>query len=116
MENKIVSFPRNAVTVISPTMRVAVGDYHLPLLTLVRVGDDCYFCLHEKGKLPNPRNMVSLQESTNKKISVETYTVISAAIYDNEKFGGYHVNPHGFLVGYCLAKGVDLYAENLLER
>ena len=109
-------------SIISPSVRVAIGDIHLPFLTLVAIEDDHYSCLHEKRCLPEPRVMQGRLSGIlfNKglyynKIPKETYEVIKDAINIHEKVQGYHLNPHTFMYTWCLSKGVDLYKEGILS-
>lgn len=117
------SAQRNKITEVSPTMRVSIGDIFAPFLTLVRVGNEYFFCSHEKGFPPVPSKMLGNLSGVlhNKNcsyvaISQGMFNIILEAIQCNESSGGYHINPHSFLVGYCQAKGLDLYKKGLLKK
>lgn len=109
-------------SVISPTIRVAVGDVHRPLLTVVRIEEEAFFCTHDKHFLPDPRKLAGEEKGVQHKgkleffkIGIDTWQVISEAINTHEKYSGFHINPHTFLVAWCLSKGVDLYELGLLS-
>jgi hypothetical protein len=113
---------RRVPSVISSSIRVAIGDVHLPFMTLVRVEQECFLCLHEKKVLPDAVGLVGKEEGFQfnsnlefKKIPFEHYEIILTAIKVHEEHQGYHINSHSFLVGFCISRGVDLYKEIYLK-
>ena len=107
----------------SPTVRVAIGDYYFPFLTLVHLEDEdkTLFCLHEKACFPDSKYIkqyLATEQSSfilKDKLSfkeVECHKVRSAllnAIHQQERQASSHINPFSFLIGYCLACDIDLY-------
>lgn len=106
---------------LSPSIRVAVGDVHLPFLTLAKIDGKFFVSLHEKRCLPEPRAMSGKEDGVlhrgglrYKKISERNYNIVLQGIIEHEKVQGYHINPHTFLYAWCLAREVDLYQEDIL--
>lgn len=124
--NKVVSLKsvqRGRInSTISPSVRVAVGDVHLPFLTLVKASSECFICLHEKRCLPDIRKMTGNKEGVLyrgdlKYITTDekSWQTLLEAIKEHEKHQGYHINSHTFIVAWCLSKGFDLYKEGVFS-
>jgi len=106
---------------LSPTVRVAVGDFHLPFMTLLRVEDEYFVCLHEKRALPDPRKIkgnksgfLYRKDLQYRLITSKVFESIQEAIKKHEVIQGYHINPHTFIYTWCLKDGFDLYEEGIL--
>jgi hypothetical protein len=112
----------------SPTIRVSVGDYHLPYLTLVNIRDgngeslEQFLCLHEKRSLPTPKliqgngeGFLHNKDLSYVQITYEDHNIILDAIIKHEEFQGLHVNSHTFLFTWCLSEGLDLYKKGYLD-
>tara|TARA_R110000851_G_scaffold151683_3_gene293003 strand:+ start:1768 stop:2184 length:417 start_codon:yes stop_codon:yes gene_type:complete len=115
-------------SILSPTIRVSLGDVHLPFLTLVSIdgespsSQEFFFCTHEKRALPIPRKLVGCSCGVQHRgdlhfvrVDKPTWLVVSEAISQHELHSGSHLNSHTFVVAWCLSKGIDLYKERLLS-
>ncbi|AUR92131.1 hypothetical protein NVP1170O_018 [Vibrio phage 1.170.O._10N.261.52.C3] len=108
---------------ISPSVRVSVGDYSPPFLTLFSFEfedePNQYFAvLHERGQFPTYQQILtgSFKETTYRR-SVQIEPVLHEVILEGIKkleSGNSHLNPPSFLQGWALAKGYDLEARRII--
>lgn len=107
---------------ISSSVRVSVGDYSPPFLTLFKFeleeGDLHFALLHERGQFPTYQQILtgSFKETSYRRsveIPATVYEVVLGGMKKLEE-GNSHLNPPAFLQGWGLAKGYDLEARRII--
>ncbi len=104
------------------SMNVATGEgTFFPKFSLMYVEskDEWYAVQHKKGVIPSPDSlkqglMISFINFSSHILENETARIIENAMRLHDHHGGYHICPFTFLVTYCLSKGLDLFAEDIL--
>ncbi len=123
---KVVTEPRvrsNEVdATYSPSVRIGGGEHFLPLLSVANLFNESkfYFVQHTSKSIPDGNTLLSGEEVRSsdfhsKEVTYEVARVVQEAIEKHESVKGYHLVPFSFIVGHCMAQGVDLYREGLVE-
>lgn len=108
--------------VYSKSLRIGGGEHFLPLVTIASVPDKGkhYFVQHTEKDIPDTKALLSGEKIKTHYFSSQEVCHLYADIIrealelaDTQK--GYHLVPFSFILGYCIAKGVDLYREGLVE-
>ncbi len=106
----------------SSSIRIGGGEHFLPILSIAHLPceDKFYFVQHTSKSLPDGNTLLSNKEVRSsdfhsREISQYIANTVQDAVEEHEKVKGHHLVPFSFLVGYCMAKGVDLYKEGLVE-
>lgn len=111
----------HAVT-YSKSLRIGGGEHFLPLVTIASVPDKNkhYFVQHTEKDFPDAKALLSSEKVKTHYFSSQEVCplyadIIRESLESAETQKGYHLVPFSFILGYCMAKGVDLYKEGLVE-
>ncbi len=106
----------------SSSIRIGGGEHFLPILSIAHLPfkEKFYFVQHISKSLPDGNTLLSNKEVRSsdfhsREIPQYIASTVQEAVEEHEKVKGHHLVPFSFLVGYCMAKGVDLYKEGLVE-
>ena len=105
---------------IETELRISKGDYHLPMMYLLKTDKDRKIVLSaEKGRFPDAIstevNFVVDKGYSWRVVSDEVYSLLAEAIKCRKKSYKYLDN-FTFLYTYCLSKGVDLFECGVLQK
>ncbi len=108
--------------VYSKSLRIGGGEHFLPLVAIASVPDKNrhYFVQHTEKDIPDAKALLSGEKIKTYYFSSQEVChlyadLISEALSVADEQKGYHLVPFSFILGYCMAKGVDLYKEGLVE-
>lgn len=108
--------------VYTKSLRIGGGEHFLPLVTIASIPDKNkhYFVQHTEKDIPDAKALLSGEKIKTHYFSSQEVChlyadIISEALELADAQKGYHLVPFSFILGYCMAKDVDLYREGLVE-